>query len=805
MQREYDLRPDLIFFTGDAAFGDLGRDKGLSIAEQFEEAIAFFTQVRQTFSPEIPAENFFIVPGNHDVNRNEVPSSTTAWLDSLLQKPREESIRTIQDMLHKANKDWQTCMERLCEYGLFLAVGFDHLLEDDKRLIYGIVRQVRDVKVGIAGLNCVWSSARDNERGRLWLGGHWQIQTLQQKITEAHVKIALMHQPTSWFVEVEAPALNPEIERTFHFLLHGHDHQNWVTPHGEQHVQIAAGACYGSSDVESGYDFVRLNLDEGTGEVWLRRYDELGGGWIPRVIHGKTDDRGVWPLKNLPCRLTPAPSLPSPKAIVTAEPPSEPPTVDSPESRGVFGRRADIDKAAQAFKNKPIVIFYGMSGIGKSQLIQEMRQHEVCRPLGYFRFNTYPNLKLDDLYRHLAPALGCAEENPALPVRVFNQPDFSALGGFVRNASPCIIHLDRAHHLFGEHGFYDPDIRDLLLSIIQYAPRTRLVLESREAPPQNLLPPDLCKVIRVNGLDRESVQAFFQHPFRDEPTKGWVLSDEEADIVYRRLGGNEKQGRAHPLGMVLLAQVAGGLEDTPAQILKRHEREFAGKLEEALFADLYNRVLKESERRVLRLCALYRDTIPDFHVDRLNMLAGDPSAFNHLVRRCLLTPDKGQTLYYLHSIIADLTQRHIDPSSDESFENHECIAEAWLSLLKISQHPSLPNIMAASEAVYHLIAAECFDRLDEVPGQLMCQGDIISYLERISRQLFQANRHKENRRVLELLTAIEPQNHKAHRFLGETIERLEGEGDEEALKHYEKAYSLNPHFPPYLASLGTAS
>jgi len=299
VREESNLRPDLIFFTGDAAFGHLGKDHGHSISSQFDEAIMLFRQIVEGLFPVVPVENVFLVPGNHDVNRNEVPAATTQWLDDLPREP-PAGVKTIHEMLRDADKNWQVCMDRLGDYRAFLErAGFHHLLDDPERLLYGVVREIRDVRIGVAGLNSAWSCGRDNEKGKLWMGGRWQIQTVAPKPVDADLKVALMHHPPNWFTEAEDPALNREIERTFHFLLHGHEHQNWVTRVEDRHVRIAAGAGYGSASNESGYNFVRCNLEEGTCEVWLRCYDEAGGGWIPRLIHRKTDTRGMWLLENL--------------------------------------------------------------------------------------------------------------------------------------------------------------------------------------------------------------------------------------------------------------------------------------------------------------------------------------------------------------------------------------------------------------------------------------------------------------------------------------------------------------------------
>ena len=63
------LIPDPDFFTGDAAFGHLGDQEGHSIEDQFARAHDFFEEVRKAYEPEVPRDRFFLIPGNHDVDR----------------------------------------------------------------------------------------------------------------------------------------------------------------------------------------------------------------------------------------------------------------------------------------------------------------------------------------------------------------------------------------------------------------------------------------------------------------------------------------------------------------------------------------------------------------------------------------------------------------------------------------------------------------------------------------------------------------------------------------------------------------
>lgn len=292
LKENHRLKPDLIFFTGDVAFGNIGVGPGKTMKDQFREAHLFLDRLRKVYRPAIPRNRVFLVPGNHDVNRHKIHESLTSWLDN------QNNQDKIYSLIRDGGFQWQPYMKRLSDYKNFLHDGYTHLLSDPERLIYAAKCTINGVKVGIAGLNSAWSSGRDKEKGKLWVGGRWQISTLASKLKEVDLKVALMHHPISgWFNEHEEPDLAIDIEREFEFFLHGHEHVQWIDAKASGHHRIAAGACYDRSDRDNVYSFVRLNLDRQEGEAWLRTYDRRGGGWIPFVIHNRTDNNGVFVLK----------------------------------------------------------------------------------------------------------------------------------------------------------------------------------------------------------------------------------------------------------------------------------------------------------------------------------------------------------------------------------------------------------------------------------------------------------------------------------------------------------------------------
>ncbi len=298
MASRHELCPDFMFFTGDAAWGQIGSRANETLSRQFKIAGEFFDKVRRAFSPRIPIQNIFLVPGNHDVNWKVVVESQTSWLDS------QKDPAKITEIIERGRKshEWQRYMKRLGAYRAFLkANGFHHLLKDPDRLVYHVKRRTKaDVDVCIGGFNTAWSCCRVKERALLWMGSKWQTAHLDFKLEGSGLSIVLMHHPPSWLTEWEAEEFSRDLERAFRFTLHGHEHDAWVTTNDKGHTRIAAGACYQRSDKENGYNFVRLDIERGKGEIWLRRYEPKGAGWVPCLIAGTTDNDGRWRLTRLP-------------------------------------------------------------------------------------------------------------------------------------------------------------------------------------------------------------------------------------------------------------------------------------------------------------------------------------------------------------------------------------------------------------------------------------------------------------------------------------------------------------------------
>ena len=203
-----------------------------------------------------------------------------------------------------------------------------------------------------------------------------------------------------------------------------------------------------------------------------------------------------------------------------------------------------------------------------------------------------------------------------MPEKLFDKIDFSVLKKFAKHAQPTVVFISNAQKVFTAEGFQSLDVAGLFKAIIEFTPQVRLILESRERPPDNIFPAEVYEGFRVRRLTPGAVQEYFRRPLLQHPDVGWQLAQADAEEIWRRLGGKPGKGGdgAHPMGMFILASVASGMNETPMHALERHRESVFHELEDRLFNDLYLHVLDPRERRLLQLASMYRLPIPHTHI-----------------------------------------------------------------------------------------------------------------------------------------------------------------------------------------------
>lgn len=274
--------PRLLVFSGDLVFGQQGSQPKL-IEDQFAQAETFLDCVYNALGTDQIRTPLAIVPGNHDINRDELdPTLTdytlTAENIGILTKHsnfkrfmlRQKAFASFAEKYNAAsswswNWDW---------------LSWDGTLKSGEKTI------------SIVGLNTSWTCTPKDERGKLWIGDS-QFERAITYGKDADFRILITHHPTWWLADDEQLRIQSHIETYFHLHLHGHEHVGWFTdPTG--HVRVAAGACYQGSRMACGYNWITLDCEKSQPslKLHLREYRSEVREWIARDL-GKKAPSGI--------------------------------------------------------------------------------------------------------------------------------------------------------------------------------------------------------------------------------------------------------------------------------------------------------------------------------------------------------------------------------------------------------------------------------------------------------------------------------------------------------------------------------
>ncbi len=806
------LKPDLIFCTGDIAYGETGSS---SLENQYTQIKGFFDELLKMCGKDgvpLSTNRLFIVPGNHDVNRKSINSDAQSALTQWAKEPSKHASK-IEQRFQDRSIEFRDAAKRLDEYAQFVQNYLPHQSDEEGRNFFINLFDVNGINVGIAGFNSAWTCAGPEDDRTIWLAAQWQFNAAKKGLNEAQLRIGLIHHPVDWLNEADRNIATPRISTDFHFWLHGHSHNAWVVP-TDSHVTIAAGAVGAKSSEEFGVNLVHIDLLLGKGTVHLYQYKAGGSSWTiaPVEVHAQS---GLWPI-SLPANVR--------KRHVSPTTPSSSLAIPAKRATRLYGRETLLKESADKLIHTPFLLVFGMRGNGKSALIEELGKNSPLAGRASTRIAVDPSTTPDQLFRQVAVLLGETREFPKAP-----QGDEHQIAAEIRSRypkpRPAWIWMDHAHHLIDAAGFRHPKILDLFLGLAaSIGLQWNWVFELRERPPQGLLGSSASKC-EVLGLTKTSLGQCLADAAPNGQESDWNYSGIQLKQIYQWLGGGHGE-QAHPLAIQFLIEVARGRNETPRDVLLRHREDVTQRVEDKLLDDLYHNVLSNAEQRLIKALALYRNSIPHDHMETLEHHLDVNNAWDGLDRRCLLSPAADHSVYYLHSFVASwLRTRQLGFSGhgeDDEFdfaevinekvkqyvrELHAVIAQCWLDQLHGSCRLTNLNITRALEAFYHLTAAGNGDRVQEIAVELLT-GNIEwarRRAELLYTHLFRSKAPVARlRQTLEYAAALNPNDHKVQRFLGECWQKEEGVGSDKALKCFRSACGLRIDFPPYLANLGRA-
>jgi predicted MPP superfamily phosphohydrolase len=233
-------KPDLIVFSGDLV------EAGVRL-ENFELAYGEFIEP-VLLAAQAARDRFFIVPGNHDIDRDSVRN------DQMMDQGQRNFLKSreaLNDFIAKNLGVLQPYhFTRMHAYNSFLdKFPFAPPIRSTPFFTTHKLSLPDKGTIGVACLNTAWRASGepdDVDYGRLLLGERTIFEALKD-IGDCETKIAIYHHPMSWLPQFEQDDCRPLLLKEFDLLLSGHCHRSrpeYVdTPTGKA-VISEGGALY---------------------------------------------------------------------------------------------------------------------------------------------------------------------------------------------------------------------------------------------------------------------------------------------------------------------------------------------------------------------------------------------------------------------------------------------------------------------------------------------------------------------------------------------------------------------------------
>lgn len=234
-QRDDGFIPDFIFISGDIA------NAGLE-AEYAEFINKFLEPLKKTaLGSDAWQGQVFAVPGNHDMQRKLV--------EAVSREKRQQDDTTF----FRANKEGREERGRFelrafkdFEDFTILSDTYDYDWLDSEQGAFSTIIDLKDSRIGIAGINTAWLS-RDDKDERQLSPGIDLVESALKTIRDCDMRILLGHHPIDWFFQKHRTRIQTALGDSRVLYLHGHLHDTRCQPldtGGGKFLQIQCGAAF---------------------------------------------------------------------------------------------------------------------------------------------------------------------------------------------------------------------------------------------------------------------------------------------------------------------------------------------------------------------------------------------------------------------------------------------------------------------------------------------------------------------------------------------------------------------------------
>ena len=267
---------DTVFFTGDLAFS--GSEKEYQLFEN-----ELLNKITDGLS--IDKENFYIVPGNHDVARSNVKA--------LDKRVRENNIEDLNDIFNEID-DGSASWDRLKNY-----FEFDERFNSTKNdyILNGKLLKARKItnKLYLVFFNSAWLAQDDSDKENLFITPKQIEKLIASKIPRDANIILLTHHPIDWLNASDRDHFSSFLEKKVSMMCFGHMHmfkQKKEANFKEGVTLFLQAGTLDTREENSGYSCILLNNNNSVsdGTVIYRKFDKKENQFVNWLEYGNNGE-----------------------------------------------------------------------------------------------------------------------------------------------------------------------------------------------------------------------------------------------------------------------------------------------------------------------------------------------------------------------------------------------------------------------------------------------------------------------------------------------------------------------------------
>lgn len=261
-------KPDLLFVTGDVAFS--GKE------EEYKLAGDFFRILVNKVG--IPAERVFVVPGNHDIDRDV---EEDAFVGGRRTLTNGSEVERFFDNVGRR----KTIFSRQKAFRNFANLVMQAPgAYDETNYFHRSVVRLGPIRIRVMLIDTSWLAAGgEADVGRILVGERQVIDCAREDDPAvASFTFAIMHHPFSWIAEFEQRAVENRVIESADVCLRGHVHSEDLrsaTVADARLTIFTAGAAFETRDSDNCYHWCSVDLSTGQGQTVTLRYNGARNAW----------------------------------------------------------------------------------------------------------------------------------------------------------------------------------------------------------------------------------------------------------------------------------------------------------------------------------------------------------------------------------------------------------------------------------------------------------------------------------------------------------------------------------------------